>query len=336
MRLGVFIEETWDFFHEVYADFGQHHSTTLYKRPEPVRLPVFTERVNRHRFRSDLSDFIRRQDVLFFEWASELLAVASQMPKTAGIVTRLHRYEMYEWAERINWDAVDRVILVSDAKLRTFTETFPSHAHKAVVIPEAVSVTRFQPGDRKPFGGDIGILCHLKPRKRVYDLVLTFAELLEEGHQFHLHIGGGLAPGSEDYYEALHGLVGRLGLQDKVTFYGHQSKPEQWYPLIDVFVSNSFSEGLQVSPMEAMASGCHCVSHRWAGAEELLPDSHLYDTNAQLKRLLVDHARLPDAERAALRTRMRNMVTERFNVDVTKAQIRGVVEDVYAARGGGR
>ena len=40
----------------------------------------------------------------------------------------------------------DCVILVSDAKLRTFTETFPSHAHKAVVIPEAVSVTRFQPG----------------------------------------------------------------------------------------------------------------------------------------------------------------------------------------------
>ena len=27
MRLGVAIEETWDFFHEIYADFEAHHQT---------------------------------------------------------------------------------------------------------------------------------------------------------------------------------------------------------------------------------------------------------------------------------------------------------------------
>ena len=78
--------------------------------------------------------------MVFFEWASGLLASASHMAKTCGIVTRLHRYEMYRWADRINWDAVDRLILVSQAKLREFSAAFPQHVHKAVVIPEAVSV----------------------------------------------------------------------------------------------------------------------------------------------------------------------------------------------------
>ena len=329
MRLGVAIEETWDFFHEVFADFGEHHQTTLYKRPPTLRLPLLSGRVNGYRFRRDFRHFLQSHDAVFFEWASELLAIASHMPKTCGIVTRLHRYELYEWADRINWDAVDRIVLVSQAKLREFTAAFPRHAAKAVVIPEAVSTSRFRL-TRKPFAGDIGILCHLKPRKRVYELVLTFYELIQQRPDFHLHIAGGRAPGSEDYYEALQQLVDRLGLRDKVTFYGHLARPEEWYPLIDIFVSNSYSEGLQVAPMEAMASGCHCLSHRWDGAEELLPEANLFYTSSQLKERLLQYADAPESERNATRARVRSTVCEHFNVDTTKVAIRALVEEAAA------
>ena len=329
MRLGVAIEETWDFFHEVYADLSASHQTTLYKRPA-VHVPVLNGRLNGYLFRKDFGGFLRGHDVVFFEWASELLAVASHMPKTCGIVTRLHRYELYQWADRINWDAVDRVILVSQAKFREFSAMFPGHAHKAVVIPEAVSVTRFAWND-KPYAGDIGILCHMKPRKRVYELVLAFHELLQARPDFHLHIGGGRAPGFGDYYDAVVQLVERLGLRDRVTFYGHIVKPEEWYPRVDVIVSNGYSEGLQVSPMEAMATGCYALAHRWEGADELLPDAQLYDTNTELNRRLLDFAALSDADRHATRARMRAMVSERFNVDVTKLEIRRLVEAAAAA-----
>jgi glycosyltransferase involved in cell wall biosynthesis len=331
MRLGVAIEETWDFFHEVYADLSEHHQTSLYTRPD-VRLPLLKGTLNRYWFRRDFRNFLRGSDVVFFEWASELLALASHMPKACGIVTRLHRYEMYQWASRVNWNAVDRLIVVSDAKLREFSAAFPQHAHKAIVIPEAVSVNRFKPSGKR-YGGDIGILCHMKPRKRVYELVLAFYELVRDRPDFHLHIGGGRAAGFGDYYDAVVQLVDRLGLRHKVTFYGHVEKPEQWYPLIDVFISNGYSEGLQVSPMEAMASGCYCLSHRWDGAEELLPATNLYDTNAQLNDLLRRHADLPDAERERTKARMRGMVCDRFNVDVTKVQIRRVVEEAVPAAG---
>src|SRR5690606_18831809 len=101
MRLGIAIEETWDFLHEIHADLAAHHDVTLFRRRQ-VGLPVFNARLNRALFRRDLGAFLRANDVVFFEWASELLAAASHLPKKAGIVTRLHRYEMYRWADRVN------------------------------------------------------------------------------------------------------------------------------------------------------------------------------------------------------------------------------------------
>jgi glycosyltransferase involved in cell wall biosynthesis len=194
------------------------------------------------------------------------------------------------------------------------------------MIPEAVSVRRFQPVE-KPFGGDIGILCHMRPRKRVYELVLAFYELDQRRPGFHLHIGGGRASGFGEYDDAVRQLVERLGLRDKVTFYGHVTKPEEWYPRVDVFISNGYSEGLQVSLLEAMAAGVHSLSHHWDGADELLPTENLYFTNTELVEQLLRHADKDEAARARDRNRMRGIVCDSFDVDVTKVAIRRVIEE---------
>ena len=175
MRLGIAIEETWDFFNEIYADLREHYQTSLLTA-RSFSLPVFHTRVNRLVFQHDLRQFMRRNDVVFFEWASRLLAEASRQPKRCGIVTRLHRYELYTWADRIHWDVVDKVILVSRAMQAEFSSRFPDQASKTVVVSPSTSLTRFYPV-AKEFSGDIGILCHLTPRKRVYELILTLAEI---------------------------------------------------------------------------------------------------------------------------------------------------------------
>ena len=324
MKIGIAIEETWDFLHEIYADLSAHHQTDLFSRRE-IRLPVLSGRVNRRLFRRDMRKFLQANDAVFFEWASGLLAAATRLPKTCGIVTRLHRYEMYRWADKINWDAVDTVILVSQAKYNEFAARFPEHIAKAVVIPEAVSPQRFQFVPKK-FSGDIGILCHLKPRKRVYELILAFYELSKHRDDLRLHIGGGEAAAFGEYAEALRALVEKLGLQDKITFYGHISKPETWYPKIDIYISNGYSEGLQVSPMEAMATGCYALSHHWDGADELLPPENLFFSEAELIERIERYCALSDAEHAAAREKMRALVVEKFNVDKTKVQIRRLVE----------
>lgn len=324
MKIGIAIQETWDFLHEIYDDLKEHHETSLFER-RIFDLPIFNARVNRSLFRRDMQAFMDANDVVFFEWSSELLALATHLNKTCGIVTRLHRYEMYRWADKINWAAVDILILVSEAKRREFIARFPQHKSKVVVIPEAVSLDRFEQ-KVKPFSGDIGILCHLRPRKRVYELILAFYELTQQEDHLHLHIGGGEVQDLDEYEQALKVLVANLNLQDKVTFYGHIDNPEDWYHKIDIFISNGYSEGLQVSPMEAMASGCYCLSHHWDGADELLPEENLYYTERQLVDRIRGFCQLSESEKHSKKEAMRTIVAANFDVTKTRVQIRELIE----------
>jgi glycosyltransferase involved in cell wall biosynthesis len=326
VRLGIAIEETWDFFNEIYADLQRQYTTTLFHRPN-VSLPFFTERVNRHLFDYKMKQFLRQQDVVFFEWASDLLRAASHVPKTCGIVTRLHRYELYKWVDHINWTVVDRVVLVSEAKRREFISRFPMMAERTVVTSPSTSLEKFT-FKLKPFSGNIGILCHLTPRKRVYDMILEFYELVQQNESFHLHIGGGERASHGDYFHAIHHLVNSLGLDNKTTFYGHVSDTPAWYHNIDIYVSHSYSEGLQVSPMEAMASGCYVLCHRWDGAEELLPERQLYYTGRELQQKILSFSQLSQVARDREQVAMRTWACERFDINQTVSDICQVIEDV--------
>jgi glycosyltransferase involved in cell wall biosynthesis len=326
MRIGIAIEETWAFFKEIEEELGKHHTTTLYEF-QPVQTPFFSERINRYRLRKHWSSFLNANQVVFFEWASGLLASASHYPKTCGIVTRLHRYEFYQWVDKIEWDAVDRIILVSKAKQREFVRRFPSQADKITVIPEAILPEKFSLYPKK-FSGDIGILCHLTPRKRVYETILDFYELNKERKGFHLHIGGGEHVLHQDYYLAMQTLVDRLDLRGSVTFHDKVSDPQSWYPRIDFFISNSYSEGLQVAPMEAMACGCYTLSHFWEGADELLPLENLFFTGSELRKKILEYCDLSEDEKEQKRQAMRAIVCEHFDLNRTKVEIRQIVEDV--------
>jgi glycosyltransferase involved in cell wall biosynthesis len=329
MKLGVCIEETWDFFHELYEDFENRYETRCFRR-RGLKTGPFHTRINNVLLRRDLQSFLASNDVVFFEWASELLMVASQLPKRCAIVTRLHRYELYQWADRINWDAVDGIILVSEAKRREFLARFPAQAAKIAVVPVGVDLDRYR-FPARTLGGNIGILCHLAPRKRVYEAILAFAELAAQDQELHLHIAGSAGPAFRDYEDALHFLVRQLHLEERVTFYGNLKDAWNWYPKIDVFLSNSFSEGLQVAPMEAMAMGCYVLSHHWHGADELVPAENLYITDRELQAKLGAYFARPAAERQRLAAEMRQHACDHFDVREKIPHINAAI-DAAAAR----
>jgi glycosyltransferase involved in cell wall biosynthesis len=326
MRVGIATEETWRFLSEIYEDFLYHYDTNVFRR-RTFNWPIFRNRINQYLFTADLQAFMRTNDVVFFEWSSGLLSAATRLRKQSAIVTRLHRYEMYRWVDRINWEVVDKVILVSQAKKQEFMQRFPDHGQKAVVIPVGVDINKFKPTP-KSFNGDIGILCDLSPRKRVYELILLFGELIQKNNRLHLHIGGGIRDLHVDYYLAICNLIKDLNLQDKVILYGHVSDAANWYRDVDIFISNSYSEGLQVALMEAMASGCYCLAHRWKGADELLPDANLYFTNRELEEEILDYCELPEEEKKQRRNGLRSVSCEKLDINLIKAQIRQVIEDL--------
>lgn len=326
MKLGVAIKDTWGFFKEIFADFQRRYEVNVFAK-RSWNLPIFHSRINQYLFRHDLQNFIADNDVVFFEWASELLVAATHFPKVSGIVTRLHRYEMYQWVNKVNWDVVDKIIVVSHAKKDEFLGRFPSQADKMVVSGPSTSLNKFTP-QPKHFNGDVGILCNLTPRKRVYELILTFYELLQQKKDLHLHIAGGMDPSFEDYYYSLQSIVADLGIQEKVTFYGNVTDVWNWYHKIDIFISNSYSEGLQVAPMEAMASGCYCLSHRWRGAVELLPQEYLYYTDKELLELILQFYNASSEEKSIQKQRMRALAEERFDINQTIRQVTQVIDEV--------
>lgn len=330
IRLGVVNPETWDFFHDLYRWFAATYRTSLFEARR-VRLPLFRGRVENALRRRDLARFLSRNHVVFFEWASSLLAEASTLPRSAAVVTRLHRWEMYHWAHRIDWDAVDRIIVVSEAKRAEFLTRFPQQGHKLHVIPEFIDCGRF-PFRKRPFSGTVGILCHLSPRKRVYELILSFSELRRHHPELRLSIGGDVHPAHSDYYRALRSLTDRLGLDGAVRFEGYIDNPADWYAKIDIFVSHSYSEGLQVSPIEAMACGCYTLAHRWEGADELLPDDCLYYTDRELQEKISRYCGLGERDREEQAERMRAIAVGRFDIGRHAPKIQELVDQCARGR----
>lgn len=286
---------------------------------------MLKERLNRRLLHADLAQFLAEHDVVFFEWASELLALASYMPHRSRIITRLHRYEMYEWVERINWHGVDTIIFVSNQKRSEFLQSFPEQKTKCVVIPVGIDLDRFS-FNLRPFEGVLGTLCHLTPRKRVYELILALHQLRRDGYELTLRIGGGYQRHHADYYFAMSDLVARLGLGEFVAFDGPVSDPSAWLQHIDVFVSNSYSEGLQVAPLEAMASGCYVLSHWWAGAEELLPEDNLFLTDAELRQKIGDFVALSPAAQMSQIEKLRRRAEESFDIRDIATKVRLLIE----------
>jgi glycosyltransferase involved in cell wall biosynthesis len=332
-RLGIFVGENgnWSFFREIYEDLAKYYVTDIYEK-KSYRTPLLYGRLNDWAHVQRMRRTLQQNNVCFFEWVSELLLPASHMPKSCAMVARLHSYELYAWAPRVNWANVDRIILVSEAMRVKFCAMFPDHAHKTRLIYNAKKLDRFSPVAR-PFAFNLGMLCSIHPRKRIYEIVIMVAELRRRGYPARLHIGGGRLHGGDldEYYVALHALVGKLDLQDAVTFYDHVDNTAEWLRNIDVFISNSYWEGHQVALIEAMAVGCQCYSHAWDGAEEVLPPENLYLSENELAEMLIAYSKLPEPLRQCERDRMRAIAVQRYDAGHQYAAIRQVIEEALAA-----
>jgi len=329
-KLGFIVgEDNWTFFNEIYDYLSNRYQTRVFNR-KTYNTPLLHGRLNRWALRDGLRAMMRRNDVCFFEWAEEYLTIASYQPKLCPIITRLHSFELYEWAPKINWDAVDKIILVSQAMRNKFIDYYPDCTHKTVVVYNGISLQDFTPPANRNFHFNLGMLCHIAPIKRIYEVILLLSNMREEGHDAHLHIAGKPA-GDLRYSIALQRLVDELELHDSVTFYDHIDNTPGWLKNIDIFISNSYWEGQQVALIEAMASGCYCLSHFWDGAEEMIPSGNLYVTESELLQKIIAYSRKPEAEKQSCQAQMRSIACEKFDIERTKVQIRQIIEEAGAS-----
>jgi len=328
-KIGVFVgEEIWTFFSDIYKYLDTYYCTEVFKN-KVYNIPLFYGRLNRWSFRNRIDSLIRRSDLCFFEWASEYLAIASSKPRSSKIITRLHSFELFEWAPKINWAHVDRIIFVSNAMKQMFLDLYPQYENKTRVIYNGISVERFNSLKSKSFNFNIGMLGRISPIKRIYEVVLMLYTLINQGYKANLFIAG--EPDDDyRYWVSINRLVSKLGLENAVFWDGYVIDTPSWLHKIDIYISNSYWEGQQVALIEAMASGCYCLSHKWAGAEEMLPTEYLFVTKSELIQKIADYSELSEIKKRSLQSRFRAIAWEKFDIKQTQKKIHQTILNTLA------
>jgi glycosyltransferase involved in cell wall biosynthesis len=326
MRLGVVLDGHEGFIGDLLSDWRSRYRTEMFTFQE-IDLPISRGRVNHWRLKKSLKEFINRNDIVFFEWAGPLTNVASKLDVKTPLIVRLHSWELYNFAPHIDWSRVSRILLVSKAMQRKFIDLSPDQAKKTKVVNCGVSLDKFKPRDPH-LTGSIGILGDLIPIKRVYELILTVYDLKKKGYQWNLNIGGKPKDGfnNQRYYFSIKRAVSNLGLLDQVFFHDWVDDTSTWLTEQDIFVSNSYWEGQQVALLEAMASGCYCLSHFWDGAEEVLPPEYVFTTDSELQEKIISYQHFSESEKLKQKNLMRAIACEKFDIEDTKAHIRRVLE----------
>jgi glycosyltransferase involved in cell wall biosynthesis len=156
-------------------------------------------------------------------------------------------------------------------------------------------------------------------------MLRAFKQVLVEKPDTCLMIAG---DGSQT--EKLKTLAGELGIQDSVKFIGLRYDMPEIYRLMDVFLLTSFTEGISVTLIEAMASGVPGVVTDVGGNPEVVVDGvsgYLVplDADALLAELVV--GLLSDPVLAGrISSNARKRAVEQFSFDTMMSAYRTLYE----------
>lgn len=254
----------------------------------------------------------RWADVVFYEWASRLLVKGTNKKKRCKMITRLHRYEVYYYIEKVDWSKVDEVIFVCNAMETKFLEQESvkrDFKGKTKVIWNYLDLSDFKYSDH-PTTRQIGLLAIAQPRKRLYSLVLAHHMALKKHPDLVLRLAG--KPADEEYLDSIRMLIRRLGIEKNVILDGYVDDLQSWYEELDIIVSNSTHESTNITLFEGTACGAYPLSHVWDGVEELLPQDHLFTDAEDYVRLVDDFYSSSEDERLSRRNKTYEMVKKRF------------------------
>lgn len=311
MKIGIVCND-WKFYRNKYEAFKNHYDVRTFRQPQS-KIPL--ERYQSFLYKKRLLRLMKWSDITFFEFANKPLVVASHLKKVSKIIVRLHRYELFSWADQVDWLKVDKVILVSNAMQRRFVRKFPFMKKKTTIIYNDIDTTTFIPLNSN-LNRSIGIAGAIIPRKRVYELILTFYELQKHLPDIKLRICGSSMSDNEEYYVNTKELVTKLNLKEKVFFSGYFENVNElvkWYNQLDILICNSLHESFHYTSHEAMSCGRYALSHFWDGAEEFFNDDQIYLTDHELVSKVQSFYSLDEKSRQALSERMRQEIIDKYD-----------------------
>lgn len=169
-----------------------------------------------------------------------------------------------------------KTIAVSD-DLADKMEQLGVDENKILVLRNAVDINRFKPINGKSFLKDeveenevvILFVGYLDTFKGIFELIDAFFKIYKENKSIKL-----LIVGTGPKHKELKRKVSELELDNSVIFTGKVAHGDihQYYQAADIFVLPSYSEGLPLSILEAMASNTSVIAGNVGGIPEIIED----------------------------------------------------------------
>ena len=167
---------------------------------------------------------------------------------------------------RITDRLTDAVVVNCEAMRQYLVDEERVSPSKIRLCYNAVDIEQYRrrpTASRWPGRPVIGVVCALRPEKRLEVLVRAFAQLPRKGAMLVI-----VGNGTEE--AALKALVSELGIADSCHFEPATSDVAGWLNQIDIFVLPSRTEAFSNSLMEAMACSCCVIATHVGGNPELI------------------------------------------------------------------
>ena len=238
----------------------------------------------------DMAAMLDWCDVAWFEWCTNQLVLATQLPKTCRIICRLHRYEAFrDWPKQVVWENVDVLITVGNRfVLDHIKKKVPGLEEQTELMTNfnGVNLDRFAFKNRER-GKNIACLGYIHLRKNPMFLLQCFHELHRIDPNYRLFFGG---PFEDDgvLEQYLNYMIKELKLDGSVSFDGYQEDVPAWLEDKHFLVSAAIGEGHPVNVIEGMACGVKPIIHTWPGARDLFPQELLFRTPEEFCRRIHD------------------------------------------------
>lgn len=174
----------------------------------------------------------------------------------------------------------NRLIAVSDQTKKELVEFKIAAPDKIAVIPLGLDLNPFAESER--FRGElrselnlpagavlVGLVARLVPVKDIKTFLCAVGCIADSHpNAFFIVVGDG------EMRRTLEDQASALGLGDRIRFLGYRQDLARIYADLDIVALSSLNEGLPVSLIEAMASGCVVLATSVGGVPNLIEEGH--------------------------------------------------------------
>ena len=280
----------------------------------------FRKGITRSYVESVKEEYIRPADVIIATWWSTAYDVGLLSYEKGKKINLIQGYENWEGHEDLlhaSYDMVGMTNVVVASYLKNIVQQYTEKP--VLVIPNAIDTTEYK------------ITCPIEKRNP-YKVCMLYSIQEIKGSSYGIEALKLVKNTYPDLEVELFGICPKPeGLPDWITFYRNPSDLCDLYNRNSIFLSNSFTEGMALTPMEAMFCGCASVLTDIKGHSEYAIDNEtvlLYEAGnaSQLSDKIIDL--LKDNEKRMRIADAGNRFVQQFSWDNAVSKMDKLIKDL--------